>query len=267
MMRMHHVSVVAACIFLTAAVAKAEEPGPEPYTPPESLAGSWEFTPAAGLPNVLLVGDSITLGYARMVRTELAGEANVFVTMKHGAPINWGNSRKGMRIFFEPQLLRVTWHVVHFNFGLHDICRLHQLPDKSAKKDRDAPPQVPIHRYRTHLDHFAMGMEATGAHLIWATTTVVPENEDCRRVGDEVRYNEAAAEVMKKHGIAVNDLHALSRTLGPEDRVARRDVHFNDSGNRKLARQVASAIRKSLKRPHSGEKTGRDRDDERVSPD
>src|SRR5689334_7284762 len=38
---------------------------PSPYTPPADLAGPWAFTPDPRLPNVLILGDSISLGYTR----------------------------------------------------------------------------------------------------------------------------------------------------------------------------------------------------------
>lgn len=38
---------------------------------------SWEFTPDPKLPNVLIIDDSISMGYTPLVRTLLQGKANV----------------------------------------------------------------------------------------------------------------------------------------------------------------------------------------------
>ena len=63
-------------------------------------------------------------------------------------------------------------------------------------------------------------------------------------MGDDVKYNEAALRVMHNHGIAVNDLYALSSEFGPEMYSKPGDVHFSGKGNTALAKQVAEAIRK-----------------------
>jgi lysophospholipase L1-like esterase len=63
--------------------------------------------------------------------------------------------------------------------------------------------------------------------------------------GDVLRYNEAAARVMKRNQIPVNDLYHFARTR--LDRIQRPDnVHFTEEGSRQLAEQVAAAIRREL---------------------
>jgi hypothetical protein len=83
--------------------------------------------------------------------------------------------------------------------------------------------------------------------LIWATTTLVPEGEVGRFVGDEIKYNAIAAEVMKKHGITTNDLHATSRAFPPALFTKPGDVHFTEEGSAKLAGQVAEKLMGALK--------------------
>jgi hypothetical protein len=90
-------------------------------------------------------------------------------------------------------------------------------------------------------------MKKTGATLVWASTTLVPEGEAGRIAGDEKKYNEVAARVMKKHGIAINDLHALSATFGPELFVRAGDVHYKPAGYQKFGTEVSSVIRTALK--------------------
>jgi hypothetical protein len=73
----------------------------------------------------------------------------------------------------------------------------------------------------------------------------VPDGEAGRYAGDEIRYNAAAANIMMKHGVAIDDLHALSASFngqysGPGD------VHFNKQGSALLAEQVAASIRTAL---------------------
>ena len=51
--------------------------------------------------------------------------------------------------------------------------------------------------------------------LIWANTTVVQEGEAGRKIDDDLKYNEVAARVMKKHGVQISDLNQLTRTFAP----------------------------------------------------
>lgn len=71
-------------------------------------------TDVPGLPRVLLLGDSISMGYTARVRELLAGKANV-----HRPAENCFDSGNGVKKL-EAWLGAGKWHVVHFNFGLHD---------------------------------------------------------------------------------------------------------------------------------------------------
>ena len=70
------------------------------------------------LPRVLLIGDSISIGYSTPVRKFLAGKANV-----HRVPGNGGPSSNGV-FMIDSWLGDKRWDVIHFNFGLHDLKRL-----------------------------------------------------------------------------------------------------------------------------------------------
>ena len=90
-------------------------------------------------------------------------------------------------------------------------------------------------------------LEKTGAALIWASTTRVPEGEPGRIAGDELRYNAVAEKIMKQHGIPINDLHAASLTFGPELFKNAGDVHYTPAGSEGLGTLVAEAIRKAIR--------------------
>ena len=82
--------------------------------------------------------------------------------------------------------------------------------------------------------------------MIWASTTFVPEGEVGRNVGDDVKYNEVAARVMQKHGVAINDLHALTASFKKEMFTRPGDVHYTPAGSKKLAEQVVTKISEVL---------------------
>ena len=82
----------------------------------------------------------------------------------------------------------------------------------------------------------------TDATLIWASTTLVPQGEAGRRVGDELKYNAVAKAIMLKHGVAINDLHALTASFPPQLFSRPGDVHYKKEGSAQLAQPVASVI-------------------------
>src|SRR5687768_8371749 len=68
-----------------------------------------------GLPRVLLIGDSISMGYTIPVRDLLKGQANVLRPMT-----NCGPTIRGIESL-DSWLGNKKWDVIHFNFGLHDL--------------------------------------------------------------------------------------------------------------------------------------------------
>jgi len=57
-------------------------------------------------------------------------------------------------------------------------------------------------------------LKATGATLIWASTTPVPTDEPGRFEGDAKKYNAIAKKIMDASGIAIDDLHAAAAAKG-----------------------------------------------------
>src|SRR4051812_24097410 len=95
------------CFALPATAASAADN--QPFTPAADLQGSWEFTVDPQLPNVLLIGDSISIGYTRAVRAKLPGKANVFRPMSGKAPNNFGDTRVGLHKIDAALAAQRTW--------------------------------------------------------------------------------------------------------------------------------------------------------------
>jgi hypothetical protein len=214
------------------------EPTAEFYTPSQDRDGlEVETIVNAELPNVLIIGDSISISYTEPVIELLNGVANV-----QRANANCGDTNRGLQNL-DRWLGHTKWDVIHFNWGLHDLCYRH--PDAKVYGNRDkvnGTVAVPLDKYAENLDALVLQLKATNAALIWASTTVVPEGEAGRIVGDELRYNHAAIEIMQRHNVAVNDLHALSATFPPDFFLKSGDVHYQKSGKHRLAEQVAASI-------------------------
>jgi hypothetical protein len=106
--------------------------------------------------------------------------------------------------------------VIHFNWGLWDICHRHPESPSQGKRDKVRGTITTVAEdYEKNLERLVVRMKETGATRIWATTTLVPGGEDGRFVGNEVSYNAIAARVMDKRGVETNDLHGLTSSRWP----------------------------------------------------
>lgn len=186
------------------------------------------------LPRVLIIGDSISIGYTQPVQEMLKGEADV-----SRIPVNGADTWKGLKEL-DGWLGDGRWDVIHFNWGLHDLKHV-----RGKTLDLTAPRVSTLEQYAKNLETLVVHLKATGATLIWASTTPIPEGAAGRIAGQEVEFNGAALAIMRKHGVLVNDLHAavlpeLARYQQPKN------VHFTQEGSRFLASKVAAEIRAVL---------------------
>jgi len=214
------------------------------YTPKQDRDGLKKATPQkAGLPKVLLLGDSISIGYAKATIALLKDVANV-----QRAKANCGDTKSGLK-YLKRWLGTTNWDVIHFNWGLHDLCYRH--PDSKVYGHRDKAKgtiAVPLDQYEKNLEELVQRLKETGASLIWASTTIVPEGEAGRHVGDEIKYNAVARRIMERHDVTINDLRALTATFPPKLFSAPGDVHFKKEGSLRLARQVAESVKEALRK-------------------
>jgi hypothetical protein len=194
------------------------------------------------LPRVLLLGDSISIGYTVAVRELLAGKANV-----HRPPANCGPTTRGLEAI-DQWLGDKPWDVIHFNWGLHDLKYMgpngQNLADPTAADSRQ---QVPPEEYEANLRKLVQRLLKTKATLIWCSTTPVPPGASGRVVGDAVKYNAIAARIMDEAGIAIDDLYSVAKPrLAEIQRPA--NVHFTPEGSQELAKAVAKSIETALKK-------------------
>jgi len=183
-----------------------------------------------GLPRVLLIGDSVSMAYTFPVRNLLKDVANV-----HRVPRNGGSTVIGLGNLDE-WLGSGKWDVIHVNFGLHD-----------AKFTRFGSPAVDLDTYTRNVKVILDRLKATGAHVVWATTTPVPAHVEpaTSHWADIDTYNAAATHVAKEAGVAIDDLYSVVKPR--EDELQRpANVHFNPSGSDVLAHAVADSIKAQL---------------------
>jgi lysophospholipase L1-like esterase len=188
------------------------------------------------LPKVVLVGDSIRMGYAPLVTKRLNGKAIIVSAKSNGE--DSGNVLRNL----EEWVLKEQPDVVHINAGLHDL----KLTGRNY--------QVPLAMYEKNLKTILERIQKeTKAKVIFATTTPILDDLHAKRkVGfdrfeaDVQKYNEAAVFVMKQAGTPINDLHKLVETGGREKLISGDGTHYTPEGYEILAAAVTDSILRSL---------------------
>jgi acyl-CoA thioesterase-1 len=221
------------------------------------LAGALLAVPAladslqaeAEKPRVLILGDSISIGYMPEVKSLLKDEAFVARPMgKNDRAENCAGTNNGIKnVDRWLKLEGGNWDVIHFNFGLHDLKREDPVTHQASNNPSD-PHQASPEVYEKQLREIVEKLKATGATLIFATTTPVPEGgvKPHRDVADPEKYNALAKKIMKDNGVAVNDLYAIAN---PKLKEIQRpvNVHFTPEGSKLLGAEVVKHIRQALK--------------------
>jgi acyl-CoA thioesterase-1 len=209
----------------------------------KALEYKWKCTPVEGLPNVLILGDSISIGYTLFVRELLKGKANLYRPIEDEGrrPANCGDTKMGVNNI-DNWLGNEKWDVIHFNFGLHDLKRLIPGADPKESDDPSRPPVNFIEEYKQNLDIIVQKLKQTNAKLIFATTTPYPSGvTPCRLPEDAIKYNEAALEIIKKYDIEVNDLYTLTLPKLKDLQIPV-NVHFTPEGSEYIAKSVSNVI-------------------------
>lgn len=181
---------------------------------------------------VLLIGDSIRLGYEPVVKNLLSEKADVFSTQD--------NCRF---------TLYTLWHlhqwvedagadidVVHWNNGIWDMyTHLHDNASFSSVSDYASALKRIISEIRSLCPK---------AKIIFATTTAVNDNHPHMKNANVDIYNQVAITLMKAEGIEINDLNSLIKN-NPE-LICDDLLHLSEDGYAIAGKAVAKFIEKSL---------------------
>ncbi|WP_217558027.1 GDSL-type esterase/lipase family protein [Paenibacillus sp. GbtcB18] len=179
---------------------------------------------------VMLLGDSIRIGYQPLVRAALEGQAEVVGPEENGRFAKhtlWG-ANLWIRDLGTPD-------IIHWNNGLWDLH--HEAPMVEALTSLD--------EYIVTLGRILNELQRTGAAVIFATTTPVPVDAIGRSNAEIDAYNAAAAKLMRHHGVEINDLNAVvKRDL--QSFICEDNLHLSEAGNRACADRVIEAVRKYI---------------------
>lgn len=181
---------------------------------------------------IVLVGDSIRMGYQPFVQQKVGSRAEVW-----GPAENCGHSlvhRESLAAW----AIETKPDVYHFNCGIHDL-----VPIDSARR-------FALSGYVRNLKLIVKRLKGeTRARLIWATTTpmlvprdgVTPKSR-CRLDRDVQRYNAAALAVMNDNAIEVNDLYQAIMDAGVEECLSDDKCHMAPKGNEVLSDAIVRFI-------------------------
>jgi hypothetical protein len=190
---------------------------------PEEIEWAWDVRPTdynPKLPNVLLLGDSITRNYYPSVKRQLANKANVYLMATSAAV---GDPRLPRQIVSFYRMEGVRFDIVHFNNGMHGW----------TYTEDD---------YRRAFPAFlhAIGTAAKGAQLIWATITPVKVDANPGPTNSRINARNAIAKTfIDAEHIPIDDQHELM-THHRDD--YQDTVHFNNVGSEIQGSQVSAKI-------------------------
>lgn len=190
---------------------------------------------------ILIIGDSISIGYTPFVKEALKDKAIV----KH----NQGNAEHtGTGLLkLKEWLGDENWDIIQFNWGLWDLCYRH--PDSKVQGNRDkinGSQTFSPDEYEKNLNELVRQLIQTNAKLIFVTTSYVPEGEAGRFAGDDLIFNEIAQRVMQENNVLVNDISKASKKIHKKHGKATGDVHYTNRGYELLAKEITKFIRKEL---------------------
>jgi hypothetical protein len=193
----------------------------------EEIEWTWEVRPShtdPKLPNVLLLGDSITRNYYPEVQRELAATANVYLLATSASV---GDPRLLRQLADYATAVPITFCVVHFNNGMHGWAY-------SEAEYRNSFPSLIA----------ALHALASKAILLWATTTPVKVDSEPGPTNARIQArNSIAQSFVTADGIGVDDQHGL---MAEHPDLYLDGVHYNEQGSNLQGMQAARTIRTLL---------------------
>ena len=187
--------------------------------------------------NLLLIGDSIRMGYDKSVSKTLSGRANVIYPDD-----NCRFAAYVLRHFHEymGDVKGEDIDVIHWNAGLWDCLRLFE-----------EEPHTPLEVYAYYIERICVRIKklCPNAKVIFATSTrVISEkmDKDLKRYNEDTeKYNEVAVDIAAKYGFEINDLYALSASL-PEEAHSDPVHYYTPMGTEAFTNQVLSYVLPAL---------------------
>ncbi|HKK61253.1 MAG TPA: SGNH/GDSL hydrolase family protein [Bacteroidales bacterium] len=192
---------------------------------------------------ILIIGDSISIGYTPFVTENLKNIAKI----SHN-PGNAQHTGTGLDNI-ETWIGENDWDIIQFNWGLWDLC--YRNPDSNEQGNRDkinGKITYDIQSYGHNLDSIVkLIRKISKAELIFVTTTYVPDGEAGRFKEDAIRYNDVAKKIMESNNVKINDIYEKSIEIHNEFGQDTNNVHYTNKGYEELGQQISDYIKHEIK--------------------
>ncbi|MBR6737099.1 MAG: hypothetical protein IKL82_01890 [Clostridia bacterium] len=186
---------------------------------------------------VLLIGDSIRVGYCEYTKKLLEDVADVYYP-----PENCRNTQyiiTSLRLWLnlcEPEKV----DLIQFNAGHWDVAHWSGIGDSLTSVEDYCKNVIKIVKL--------LNLLYPNAKIVFATTTPMNPAGTCpvnpRSTEEIIEYNEKAVKVCKENGVLVNDLFEVTKTWGAD--MFKDYCHFVDKGYEILGTCVANTLKDLL---------------------
>ena len=202
---------------------------------------------------VMLIGDSIRLGYQKVVEEELLNEFEVWGSEDNCRFAKYTLKELGrmLKAFSEHENLKYKQDVllqgeasttdvifpdiIHWNNGLWDTSIV-------CKEDGAF---TPVDEYISYMSKILRELRKLTDKIIFATTTPVKPQKFDQDNGIIAEYNRRITEFMRAEGVIINDLNKIvSEDL--DKYLADDNIHLSDEGKILCGKAVAEHIRKMV---------------------
>lgn len=190
--------------------------------------------------NVLLIGDSIRIGYCGTVKEELAAVAEVFYPPENcrSTQNTITSLKKWAALLSDPDKI----DLVHFNCGQWDVAHWNGYEFSLTSEDEYAR--------NISMLIFLLKKFFKNAKLVFATTSPMNPLVDTmpavnpRNNAEVNRYNEIAVEVCNRACVPVNDVHGYMCEWGSECYTD--TCHLTKEAFEVLGKEIAKRIKEYL---------------------
>ncbi len=188
--------------------------------------------------SVLLLGDSIRLGYCPFVREDLNDVAEVVYPEDNCrfTQYTFFHLKNWVDLVDDPKAI----DVIHWNNGHWDVSHCDGAPESLNSPELYCQMLERIYK--------RLAGYCPNAKIIFATTTPMNpsglQGGNIRTTEEIAAYNDAAFKTMARLGVPVNDLFSLMKECTADDYIDH--AHFTKNSYRRLADAVTARVRDAL---------------------
>ena len=199
------------------------------------------FACSSDLPTVLVIGDSISLGYTPYLKEELKGNAVVKHIGENARSSTYGCENIGRWIKND------SIDIILFNWGLWDL--VYRLPAEGnfgEKSKNRGIQQTDSVTYSNNLEKIIASLRSNNAELYFVTTTYIPNSEPGMFTEDAEKYNSIAKRVMNENGIEIIDIYDISKDLHSKYGKGDNNIHYTKKGYKELGIYISRILKNKI---------------------